>query len=61
MFKDWYTYMLCGGVGLLVWYNVTGRAPFEGDLVRDVPANVRNNPGSYRSHYSAHYVRIGGK
>ena len=31
------------------------------DKIKDVPPNVRNNPGSYRSHYSAHYVHIGGK
>lgn len=59
--KDWYTFALVGTFGLLVWSNLTGRAPSDSDVVRDVPANVRNNPGSYRSHYSAHYVRIGGK
>ena len=31
------------------------------DKVPDVPNTVRSNPGSYRSHYSSHYVHIGGK
>ena len=29
--------------------------------IPNVPNSVRSNPGSYRSHYTAHYVRIGGK
>ena len=59
--KDWYTLMLGGMVGLLVWTNLTGRAPEDAELVPNVPANVRNNPGSYRSHYSTYYVHVGGK
>ncbi len=59
--KDWYNFVLAGVCGLLIWSNLTGRASSDGDLVKDVPTNVRNNPGSYRSHYSAHYVHIGGK
>jgi hypothetical protein len=31
------------------------------ETVRDVPASVRSNPGSYRSHYTSHYVHITGK
>ena len=31
------------------------------DKIPDVPTSVRSNPGSYRSHYSSHYVHITGK
>ncbi len=31
-----------------------------GDVIENVPKNVRSNPGSYRSHYR-HYVIVGGK
>jgi hypothetical protein len=31
------------------------------DRIPDVPTSVRSNPGSYRSHYSSHYVHITGK
>jgi hypothetical protein len=33
----------------------------EVDEVRDIPKSVRNNPGSYRSHYSTHIHYSGGK
>ncbi len=32
-----------------------------GDVVRNVPKNVRSNPGSYRTHYRTVYIRRGGK
>ncbi|MBI3893107.1 MAG: hypothetical protein HY303_16435 [Candidatus Wallbacteria bacterium] len=31
------------------------------DEVKEVPRTVRDNPGSYRQHYAAHYHYIGGK
>lgn len=32
-----------------------------GEVVRNVPKNVRSNPGSYRTHYRTVYIRRGGK
>ena len=31
------------------------------DKVVDIPTTVRNNPGSYRSHYTHHYSHYSGK
>jgi hypothetical protein len=59
--KDWYTYAMLGLMGWVGWLHLTGRCHNDGDAVRNVPATVRSNPGSYRSHYTSHYVHIGGK
>lgn len=60
--KDWYTYVMLALVGNLLLVQLNGggandgvKAPLEGGR------SVRNNPGSYRSHYSSGYYHIGGK
>jgi hypothetical protein len=32
-----------------------------GETLRNVPKNVRSNPGSYRTHYRTVYIYRGGK
>lgn len=46
---------------LLGWLQYVGFAFTDFDRVRDVPRSVRNNPGSYRSHYTWQYHHTGGK
>lgn len=52
------------GIGLILFLSV---ANFRGwtfadvDEVKQVPKTVRDNPGSYRAHYSSHYHYYGGK
>ena len=61
--KDWYTYLMLMMVGGVAWVNLSGGGTNDGVTARLVPGqhSVRNNPGSYRSHYSSSYFRIGGK
>ena len=46
------------GLGALQY---SGYCISDYDKIRDVPTSVRSNPGSYRTHYSSHYVHISGK
>ncbi len=39
----------------------TGYTFTQGDVVRNVPRSVRDNPGSYRSIYNNYYRYTGGK
>ncbi len=52
------------GVGLLgmsLAFNYFGMSLTSPERVEGVPKTVRQNPGSYRSHYQSHYVHVGGK
>jgi len=61
--KDWYTYLMMAMVGGVAYVNLSGGGANDGVKARLTPGdhNVRNNPGSYRSHYTHSYVYIGGK
>lgn len=56
-------YPVLGGLLLVafLWAEWMGWAPTPTDRLHNVPASVRNNPGSYRAHYQQHYYHIGGK
>ena len=56
-------YNIFGGVllALLGLAQFTGWEPTDTEVVPNVPRTVRDNPGVYRSHYHAFYVRTGGK
>jgi hypothetical protein len=41
--------LLLGSVAFVEW---TGWTPAKPNQVRDVPRTVRDNPGSYRPHYT---------
>jgi hypothetical protein len=47
--------------GLVATAQLQGWCFADYSKIPNVPPTVRNNPGSYRSHYSYHYTRIGGK
>jgi hypothetical protein len=53
-----YGLLLIGGVG---WMQYRGVASVWADEVRNVPKSVRDNPGSYRSHYASTGRYYGGK
>jgi hypothetical protein len=55
------TYQIYGAAILLLflYLQYTGWAWTDQDEVPNVPRSVRDNPGSYRSHYHHHYS--GGK
>jgi len=61
MFKKLYL-----GYGLLI-LGTLGAAQLRGwsfmpvDQIKNVPKSVRDNPGSYRSHYSSYHHFYGGK
>jgi len=61
--KDWYTWVMLLMVGGVTWTHLNGGGTNDGVKARLDPGqrNVRNNPGSYRSHYSYSYFHIGGK
>jgi hypothetical protein len=42
-------FLLLGSVAFVEW---TGWTPAKPNQVRDVPRTVRDNPGSYRPHYT---------
>lgn len=57
----WYGWYAAGTVAALAWALWTGWWFTPVERVAGVPKSVRDNPGSYRSHYS-HYRRYtGGK
>ena len=53
-----YGMMLIGGAG---YYNYRGMSLADINEVRNVTKSVRDNPGSYRSHYGGHSRYFGGK
>ena len=58
--KDWFSWgavLMTAGLG---WVNLTGGGHDDGVKGKLTP-NVRNNRGSYRSHYSHSYFYVGGK
>lgn len=60
--KDWYTYLMLALVGNLAVVHLRGGGTNDGVKARlEAGKSVRNNPGSYRSHYSGGYFHIGGK
>ena len=56
-----YSIFCSTGMLLLMACQYFGWCFSDHEKVTGVPANVRSNPGSYRSHYTSHYVHIGGK
>jgi len=56
-------YMLYGLalVGFTGWTQYRGWGAMSVNEVRNVPKSVRDNPGSYRSHYGYHPRYFGGK
>ena len=44
-----YGVLIVAALGAAEW---RGWSPFRPDEVKNVPLTVRNNPGSYRPHYS---------
>ena len=53
-----YGLMLATGAG---FYNYRGMSMANINELRNVPKSVRDNPGSYRSHYGYHPRYFGGK
>ncbi|MCC7235872.1 MAG: hypothetical protein IT163_11250 [Bryobacterales bacterium] len=53
-----YGLLLVGGAG---YYNFRGLSLSDINEVRNVPKSVRDNPGSYRSHYGGSPRYFGGK
>lgn len=58
--KDWYSWIMVAMVGGVAWIHLSGGGTSQGVKGKLSP-DVRNNPGSHRSHTSVHYVRVGGK
>lgn len=58
--KDWYTWVMMGAMGWVGFIHLTGGGVSQG-VKGKISPDVRNNPGSHRSHTSFHYVRVGGK
>ncbi len=50
-----------GLLGAMLAFNYFGLTMTQPDRVSNVPKTIRQNPGSYRSHYQTHYVHLGGK
>jgi hypothetical protein len=50
--------LLTGGAGYM---GFTGYSLNEGDVIRNVPRSIRDNPGSYRSIYTNYFRYSGGK
>lgn len=50
-----------GVLGWLGWACAFGFSFTDTDEVKSVPKSVRNNPGSYRSHYSSYFRTYTGK
>ncbi|GAB4361143.1 MAG: hypothetical protein OHK0021_05230 [Bryobacter sp.] len=50
--------LLTGGASYL---GFTGFSFNKGDVIRNVPRSIRDNPGSYRSIYSNYFRYTGGK
>ena len=48
-------------VGFTGWTQFRGWGAMSVNEVRNVPKSVRDNPGSYRSHYGYHPRYFGGK
>jgi hypothetical protein len=57
----WYRVYAAVVVILFAFVQFTGWASTDTDEVPGVPRTVRDNPGSYRSHYSSHAHYSGGK
>jgi hypothetical protein len=54
--------LLGGGLLVLMMYvHYVGWGALDRDVVAGVPKSVRDNPGSYRSHYARSVHYIGGK
>lgn len=47
--------------GVACWATWTGYWPAPVEKLEHVPKSVRDNPGSYRSHYSSYHRYYGGK
>lgn len=56
-----YRLVAVGLLGMMVMFNYFGMTFFAPEKVTGVPKTLRQNPGSYRSHYQSHYVHVGGK
>ena len=48
-------------VGWLLYALLYGWSWAEVDQIKKVPKSVRDNPGSYRSHYTSYHHYMGGK
>lgn len=61
--KDWYLWVMFLFMGWVGVIHFSGGGANDGVSERLKPGehNVRNNRGSYRSHYRSSYVHIGGK
>ncbi len=57
----WYKFY--GGLvlALMGWVLYVGWSFTDIDEVKQVPKNVRDNPGAYRAHYRSHARYYGGK
>ena len=53
-----YALLICAGC---VWAVKTGWWPASVEKLEGVPKSVRDNPGSYRSHYASYHRYYGGK
>lgn len=59
--KRWYPIWAAMVLGWLAWACLFGFSFTDADEVKSVPRSVRNNPGSYRSHYRYYYHTHTGK
>jgi len=57
----WYSWYALAVAGACVWALWTGWWTTPVERVTGVPKSVRDNPGSYRSHYSSYHRYYGGK
>ncbi len=57
----WYPAYALFVAGACAWALWTGWWTSPAEKISNVPKSVRDNPGSYRSHYSSYHRYYGGK
>lgn len=55
--RRFYPVLAVATLGWLAWATLYGFSFTDVDEVKSVPKSVRENPGSYRSHYRTYYYR----